>query len=292
MFCRFCIVLGTAVLFLGGTARTCAQAEGNTKPESESPPAARPETASQDSEKLTEEMRKQAMRLDSLTIPTPGELLAGITKTGKPDWQAGYREPIPTSYTSRPQLALNLGGLISDGFLAVEAADSQRVKNTGKDIIELAKSLAVSQDVLSRANSIADFAEQNEWSTLKEELEATQNEVKMAMESQGDHDLVILVSLGGWIRGTQIVTDWISQNYNPESARLLRQPAIVEFMRGKVSELPVKVQEDRLVTIVSDRLEDIQEMVTFPPDSVPTLEDVQKLGSISSELVSEISKKE
>ncbi len=280
------------VFLLGNAARTYAQAEGDAKPEPESSPIAESEATSQDPETLSEESRNQAERLDSLTIPTPGELLAGITKTGKPDWQAGYREPIPTTYSSRPQLALNLGGLIADGFLAVEAADSQRVKNTGRDIIELAKSLAVSQDVLSRANSIADFAEQNEWSTLKEELEATQNEVKMAMENQGDHDLVILVSLGGWIRGTEIVTDWISHNYTPEGARLLRQPAIVEFMRGKISELPEKVQEDKLVTTVSDRLEEIQKMVSFPADSVPTLEDVQKLGSISSELVSEISKKE
>jgi hypothetical protein len=292
MFFRFCMVL-VSVFLLGSAAGAYAQTEGDVNPESTPSSASAVEaTTSSDSDSLTEEDLKQAQRLDSLTIPTPGELLAGITKTGKPDWQSGYREPIPTTYTSRPQLAMNLGGLIADGFLAVEAADSQRVKNTGKDIIELAKSLAVSQDVLGRANSIADFAEQNEWSTLKEELEATQNEVKMAMENQGDHDLVILVSLGGWIRGTEIVTDWISHNYTPESAKLLRQPAIVEFMRGKVSELPEKVQEDKLVTTVSDRLQEIQEMVSFPADSVPTLEDVQKLESISSELMAEISKKE
>jgi hypothetical protein len=292
MFCRFCVILAAVVSLLGNAARIYAQAEGDAKPVSDSSTVAATEATPSGPVSLTEESRKQATRLDSLTIPTPGELLAGITKTGKPDWQASYRDPIPTTYTSRPQLAMNLGGLIADGFLAVEAADSQRVKNTGKDIIELAKALAVSQDVLSRANSIADFAEQNDWSTLKEELEATQNEVKIAMQNQGDQDLVILVSLGGWIRGTEIVTDWISRNYTPQAARLLRQPAIVEFMRGKIAELPEKVQEDKLVTNVSSRLSEIQEVVSFPPDSVPTLEDVQKLESISSDLVAEISKKE
>lgn len=243
-------------------------------------------------ETLTKEQMESAVRLDSVTVPTPGELLAALMKTGKPDWHSGYREPIPTTYTSRPQLALNLGGLIADGFLAVEGADSQRVKNTGKDILTLAKALGVSQDVLSRANSISDFAENNQWSTLKEELEATQNEVKIAMEGQGDQDLVILVTVGGWIRGTEIVTDWITRNYAPESAKLLRQPAVVSFMRSKIGTLPEKVQSDVLVSKVSQQLGEIESMVSFPPETVPTAEDVKKLHALSSEMVTEMAQKE
>ena len=107
---------------------------------------------------------------------------------------------------NRAQIALNLGGLIADGFIAVEAKDGQQVKNIGTDIIKLAKALGVSENVLSRGNSINEFAENNEWDTLQEELEATQNEVKASMQSHADQDLVILVSLGGWIRGTQVVS--------------------------------------------------------------------------------------
>ena len=66
-----------------------------------------------------------AQRVDSLTVPTPGELLAAINKAAQPNWQDSYRPPIPTNYTSRSQIALNLGGLIADGYLAVQAADAQ-----------------------------------------------------------------------------------------------------------------------------------------------------------------------
>jgi len=251
-----------------------------------------PEASPALTESLTEEQMAGAVRVDSVTVPTPGELLAALTKTAKPDWHSGYREPIPTTYTSRPQLAFNLGGLIADGFLAVEGADSQRVKNMGKDIITLAKALGVSQDVLSRANSISDFAENNQWSTLKEELEATQNEVKIAMEEQGDQDLVVLVTIGGWVRGTEIVTGWIGKNYTPESSKLLRQPAVVSFMRTKITELPEKVQSDKLVAKVSDQLEEIETLVSFPVDTVPTVEDVEKIQTVSSKMVSEMVNKE
>jgi hypothetical protein len=46
----------------------------------------------------------------------------------------------------------------------------------------------VSEQLLSRGNSINEFAENNEWDTLQEELEATQNEVKSSMQSHADQD--------------------------------------------------------------------------------------------------------
>src|SRR6267378_3798889 len=180
---------------------------------------------------LSSDQLAKAIRSDSISIPTPGELFAALEKPGKPNWIGQYRGPMPTTYRNRAQIALNLGGLIADGFIAVEAQDSQQVKNIGADIIKLAKALGVSQNVLSRGNSINEFAENSEWDALQEELEATQNEVKTSMQSHKDQDLVILVSLGGWIRGTQVVSAAVMQNYDERSAKVLRQPALVSFIQ-------------------------------------------------------------
>src|SRR5438477_14676 len=104
--------------------------------------------------KLAPDQMAKAARTDMITIPTPGELFAALQKPSKPNWTGAYRGPIPTTYKSRAQLALNLGGLIADGFIAVEAQDSQQVKNIGSDVIRMAKALGVSQNVLSRGNGI------------------------------------------------------------------------------------------------------------------------------------------
>jgi secreted protein with Ig-like and vWFA domain len=89
--------------------------------------------------KLAPDQMAKAARTDAITIPTPGELFAALQKPGKPNWTGAYRAPIPTTYKNRAQLALNLGGLIADGFIAVEAQDSQQVKNIGSDVIKLAE---------------------------------------------------------------------------------------------------------------------------------------------------------
>src|SRR5438105_405952 len=227
------------------------------------------------SPKLAPDQMAKAARTDTMTIPTPGELFAALQKPGKPNWTGAYRAPIPTTYKNRAQLALNLGGLIADGFIAVEAQDSQQVKNIGSDVIKLAKALGVSQNILSRSNSINDFAETNQWDSLQEELEATQNEVKNSMQSHSDQDLVILVSIGGWIRGTQVVSGSVAANYDARSAKLLRQPALVGFIQAKLNDVSPELRNDPLVKTVNDQLTNLEKLVTF---TAGTADPVKKIA--------------
>ena len=241
--------------------------------------------------RLPADQLAKAIQSDAISIPTPGELFSALSKPGKPNWIGQYRGPVPTTYRNRAQIALNLGGLIADGFIAVEAKDSQQVKNIGSDIIKMAKALGVSENLLTRGNSINEFAENDDWDTLQEELEATQNEVKSSMQSHSDQDLVILVSLGGWIRGTQVVSSSILQNYNEQAAKVLRQPALVSFMQSKVNDIAPDLRNDPLVKSVSDQLTDMEKLVSFPAGQTPNIDDVRKVNMAAGKLMSAIRSK-
>ena len=244
-----------------------------------------------DSPRLSSDQLARAIRSDSISIPTPGELFAALEKPGKPNWIGQYRGPMPTTYRNRAQIALNLGGLIADGFIAVEAQDSQQVKNIGADIIKLAKALGVSQNVLSRGNSINEFAENNEWDALHEELEATQNEVKSSMQSHSDQDLVILVSVGGWIRGTQVVSAAVMQHYDERAAKVLRQPALVKFIHTKINDISPGLHNEPLVKDVSDQLNGIEKLVAFPPGKAPSADEVRKVNEAVGKVMEQIQNK-
>ena len=218
-------------------------------------------------------------------------MFAALEKPGKQEWSAQYRAPVSSTFRNRAQIALNLGGLIADGFIAVEAQDGQQVKNIGTDVIKLAKALGVSENVLSRGNSINEFADDDEWDTLHEELEATQNEVKASMQSHQDQDLVILVSLGGWIRGTQVVTASIMKNYDEKTARVLRQPALVAFIRTKMSDISPELRDEPLVKQISDELGTVEKQVSFPEGRAPTADEVRTLNATVSKLMDGIQSK-
>jgi hypothetical protein len=235
---------------------------------------------------------KAAAKVDTFSVPTPGELMAALNKLGKPDWSGEIRPPISRNFSSREQMALNLGGLIADGYIAVEAEDAQQVKNIGADIMALAKPLSVQQDIINRGKSLTDFAEHGDWNTLKEEFDATQNEVKAAMAKNKDQDLVTLVTLGAWIRGTEVITDYLTKNYTPAGAKLLRQPAIVQFLSDQLMTLPKGIRDEPSVRTVRGRLVEIETAVSFPKDQPPTADAVKALNTITADLINEIAKKE
>jgi len=236
---------------------------------------------------MTPDQIKQVVRLESITIPMPGEFFLAINKQGRPNWTQLVRTGTPKTGASRAQIALALGALVADGYIAVEAQDSQAVKNIGKEIINLAKKLNVSQSVLGRGSSLNDFAENNDWNALREELEATQNEVKLDMEEQKDESLVTLVTLGAWVRGTQIASQLVAGNYTPASARLLHQPAIIEYLIGRIDGLPKGIQQDPLVVNLKASLVKSLECVNM---DTPDEQNVKNLNQAMAGIVAEIDK--
>ncbi len=266
-------------------------------PANEDAPATAPKSASAatttppEAKGLTSEEMGDAATLDTFTVPTPGELFAAINKQCKPNWTAQARGPINTAYKDRAQAALNLGGLIADGYIAVEAQDAQQVKNIGRDILSLAKTLGVSKEILARAASITAFADDNNWPSLREELESTQNEVKQEMEALHDEELITLLSIGGWVRGTQVVSSVVLKNFSQETSCILRQPALVDFLRGKLDKLPTRTKDSALIKAVDTGLEDMGKTVSFPLGATPSKEDVQTLHDQATKLGDTISAK-
>ena len=256
------------------------------------PSPAAPPTAPVEVPPLTPEQIQGSVTLDAISIPTPGELFAALNKQCKPNWTAQARGPIGTAYSDRSQAALNLGGLIADGYVAVEAQDGQQVKNLGRDILALSKTLGISKDILARGNSIQQFASDNDWNSLKEQLEALQNEVKQEMDNLHDDELVTLLGVGAWIRGTQVVSDVVLKNFSQETSCILRQPALVGYLREKLDKLSPKVKDAPLVKSVATGLDGLGKLVSFPLGATATKEDVQKLHDQAAELVKTIAKRE
>jgi len=189
---------------------------------------------------LTKAQRADAEQLPGLTVPSPAEFFAAIDKAGKPDWMSFYRAPAPVTYPTRLRTALNLGALVTDGYVAVEAQDGQQVKNTGKDIIALARALGVGEHVLSRGKSISDFADRNDWSALKEELDATTNEVRLAMGAQRDEGLATLIAAGAWIRALQVGSRAAELSGEAEAEETLSQSELLAYLRNDLEKLPEK----------------------------------------------------
>lgn len=226
-----------------------------------------------------------------ITVPTPAEFFGAIDKISRPDWAAFARPPGPTSFPARPQTAFNLGVLVTDGYIAVEAQDGQQVKNTGKDIIALARALGVGENVLARGKSIADFADKNDWFALREELEATTNEVRRAMIDQRDEALASLILAGAWLRALQVGGRAAELSGDPACAALLGQQSLVAYLRERVIEVPAEGNAGPVVERVGRTFAQVLAAMTPGNNAAPDMEQSRQISEACGLLVAQLAEK-
>jgi hypothetical protein len=234
---------------------------------------------------------ENAELISALTFPSSGEFFAALAKAGRPNLSASGRVPVPMSISERPRIALVVGLLLADGYLAVENQNSQEMKNIGRDLIEMAKKLNAGEHVVSRGRSITDFAENNDWNSLREELEATRNEIRISLTAQKDPGLSLMVSMGAWLRSIHAGAVVVSRQYGEDAASLFRQAALVSAWQRRTAILPARFLADPWVDFILNRIEGISSLIgdpggdTGPPTEAQIAELEAQTGFIISRLV-------
>ena len=211
---------------------------------------------------LTEQQRSEAVFLDAISIPCPGEVFVALNKVCRPNWATLVTPATAPVTTDRSQLALAVGVLAANGYIAVEAQDGQQVRNVGREIMTLAKALGVSQSLLGRGNSLMEFAENNAWEALADELEATENEVKSTMVEQKDKDLVALTSAAAWIRGLEIASGVVLGSDSLQGLEVIRQPDLAAKLASQLGNLPARLKRGAQVISVQRALESAATLLT------------------------------
>lgn len=196
---------------------------------------------------LSPEEMQSTLFVETIAIPSPGEFLLALDKECQPNWSHFASPPAAAATADREFIAIQLGILMTDGYIAVQARDAQALRNTGMDILMLAKKLNASQNLLARSQSIGDFAEKGNWNTLREELDASQNDVRLALIEQMDYNLVTLAATGSWVRQLGIASRILAADYKPAPSALLVQPALAGHFLARLRSLPERNRNSLIV---------------------------------------------
>jgi len=233
---------------------------------------------------------EKAVLLSALTFPSPGEFFTALSKAGRPNLSAAGRVPVPMSISERPRIALVVGLLLADGYLAIENQNSQDMKNIGRDLIEMAKKLNAGEHVVARGRSITDFAENNDWNSLREELEATRNEIRISLTAQKDPGLSLLVSLGAWLRSIQAGALIVSRQYDASPASLFRQETLVEAWQRRAAILPSRFLENPWVFFILGQTADIGRLMKQKDSEAeaPCEKEIAEIEALTGLIISQL----
>ncbi|MDD5348946.1 MAG: hypothetical protein PHQ12_01925 [Chthoniobacteraceae bacterium] len=228
--------------------------------------------------------------VDEVVIPVPTEVFGVLDKLGSPNWHEVLRPVKIENLGKRPQVALLLGVTIAEGFIAVEAQEPEEVKKIGRQVLTLSKAIGVQKSVISRTQSIIEAADKKDWKTIRLEFDGASKDVKQAMIELEDAQLAQLVSLGGWLRGTEALTQVVTKNYTKDGAELLHQPAIIDFFERKLDELNPRLKSSPIVKKIARQLPELRKLIE-PAGSI-TPQKVEKIHTMTAELVKAISSQE
>lgn len=222
--------------------------------------------------------------VDQVVVPIPAEIFIVLDKLGDNNWKDGIDYPAEIGQTrERAILALTFGSLVGEGFIAVQAESAEDIQKIGQGVLSISESLGLADAVGPHSLAIIQAADKRDWEMVRDELDKTQQTVRDTMDKLRDQELSELVSLGGWLRGTNVVTTFISEDFARDKAELLNQPGLLSHFRAILGVLSGPSRNSPQIREISTGLARMEAIITEEGDI--SEEDIKELRDISRSLL-------
>jgi hypothetical protein len=228
------------------------------------------------------DVSKLRTTVENVVVPLPSEVFSALNKLGSVNWKDYVRSDKGNNFNERPRIALLLGTVIADGFIAVQAEDSPAVKEIGQRVLNLSKGIGAGNSIIPHAKAIIEWADKKKWGNVRSELDRTQQSVQQAMNEVQDEKLSQLVSLGGWLRGTEVLTAVVTQKFSDEGAELLNQPDLLNYFQSKLEVMPQNYNVS-IVREIQQALVEVKPLINVGKQRISP-QSVKKINEITTRL--------
>jgi hypothetical protein len=190
----------------------------------------------------------------------------------------------PSTPRESADLAMEMGFLIADGFLVVQAGQMEKVESLAADLTRYGKALGVGDRVNSHAASLLESSKKQEVEQLKKELASTQRDVVRELITLRDADLAHLISLGGWIRALEVSTVAVDKQFSPERASKIMREDIADYYTESVAGLEPRISERPNYIQMRDILSGLRHAMVIEDGKEPTKEQISEIRKQAAKL--------
>jgi hypothetical protein len=240
----------------------------------------------QTSSEQNSQLSPQAKEMHGVAVPMPKEIFLSLDQFRDANWRV-IKRPDVARWKSRgdqAQIATLLGVVIAEGFIAMETEDSNEVKDLGRAVLALARGLGVEERALRRSRSIIELADKGEWTAGRQEWDGVFSDLQSGMIELKSTHLAQLVSVGGWLRGTEALSGLVLQRYSPERSELLRQPVLIDYLEKQLLAMSRRRQSPPIVGKLLDGIRKIRSLVESEKGALSE-ETLQEVHRICEQLV-------
>ncbi|MFT4549244.1 MAG: hypothetical protein ACI9UA_001122 [Pseudoalteromonas tetraodonis] len=234
---------------------------------------------------IDDEHVREEFGINEFTTPSIKKLFEDLDDLGTLPYDKLKRDYKAVNTRDRSILALNLGILISDGFLVVQSEKIAELQNVGKEVLKQAKYLGSGMRVTKHTKSLLENSGLGEWDKLKSKLAETQVDVEAEMVMLRDVDIAHLVALGGWLRAFEIVATTSLDPFSTKKATKLVRPDLVQYFHESLQGLEPNLREKKHIQDLITGVGELRELLDLPPDTKIDEDRTKRLLKKSQQLI-------
>lgn len=189
------------------------------------------------------------------------------------------------------KLALEMGYILADGFIAVRSGHMNDIKPIALDLSRYGKAMGVGGKMNTYSASLLEHAEKGQLEEFKRILASTQSAVNEELTALRDPDLAHLLALGGWVRALEAAAAALEQRFDADQATAIFYADAPAYFNEILSGLHPRIARRLKVDSMGRHMETLIDQMTLAPGESPTLEKVRRIreaaGSISTIAVGE-----
>lgn len=240
----------------------------------------------------TTPLPSQSKSIKDVPVPIPSEVFATLDKFPHTNWRGVQRPALARwkPHGDQAEIALRLGAVIAEGFVAVKAEDAAEVKSLGQTVLVLTRALGVGRAALRRSRAIVEHAEKGDWPAVRKEWDGVPPDVERGMKELKSERLAQLVSLGGWLRGTQALSALVLQDYTTENAALLRQPVFLDHFERELTAMSGDLKSRPLLVRMREGIQKVRSLLGAR-DAPIKKETVGQVAKVADELLTQLGSK-
>ncbi len=183
------------------------------------------------------------------------------------------------------KLALEMGFLLADGFIAVRSGRMNDIKPIALDLSRYGKAIGAGERMNAHSASLLEQAEKGLLPQFKETLAATQGDVNEELRALGDPDLAHLIALGGWIRALTASCAALEANFDTQAAKAIFYPDAPEYFSEMIdgfNPMTYKSIDGKAMSVDLTALVKLMTLTKGAP--LPTLEKIKAMRQLAEKL--------
>ena len=239
-------------------------------------------------EKLSPEEMKLA--LNNYVVPTPDEIFTALESVHNQKWSRYVKINSKTSYKEVHKQCLNLGITVADMTLAIKSEDAKLTGQASEQILAFASYLGISNDIKPHIEKIKSLANNEEWSELLDRINFLQTQVSEILVELDSRDQVVLISIGGWIEGLNVVTKSLRKDYSEEATAILRITAQIDYFKMELEKLDPSYTNNPEIKLLMEKLPEIRSLCAIEKDQFVGKSNIKSINKITGELVKQFQK--